>query len=77
MFLKPRLHLLNNNLLKPKEREIELTKILKAKYCDPATAELSDVVSLVDPPIPDNLHRTLQGRQRKRESCYRAIVMLG
>lgn len=56
-YLKPVLHLFSNSLLKSEEGETELTKkinsniveYLNSRYSDPATDELLDMASLVDP----------------------------
>ena len=56
-YLKPVLHLFNNNILQSKEDETELTKHIKitalqylnSKYSDPATDQLLCIASLVDP----------------------------
>lgn len=56
-FLKPVLRLFNDEILTPKEDETELTKALKGgvlkylndKYDDPATNDLLDMATLVDP----------------------------
>lgn len=56
-YLKPVLHLLNNRVLSSAEDDTELTKHMKRtilqylneKYSDPATDDLLDMASLVDP----------------------------
>lgn len=56
-YLKPVLHLFSEQVLKPQDDDVELTKKIKAsileylneKYADPSTQDLLDMASLVDP----------------------------
>lgn len=56
-YVKPVLHLMKNNLLKPEDDDTELTVLIKTtinqylseKYQDPATDALLDMASLLDP----------------------------
>ncbi|MBN3301994.1 ZBED1 protein, partial [Amia calva] len=79
-YLKPVLNLFNRSLLQPEEDENELTKkiksatlqYLKEKYEDPATVELIDMATLVDPQF-----RTTYIADDKIESIkHRAVLEL-
>ena len=71
-YLKPVLHLLANNLLKPEEDDTELTNKIKTticqylndKYQDPDTDALLDMASLVDPRFKTQYIDTAQKEDR-------------
>ena len=79
-FLKPVLHLFNDQILSPKEGETELTKAVKGgvlkylneKYDDAATNNILDMATLVDPQVQDNLHEGKPCGVHEEPSCHRA-----
>ncbi|KAJ8333739.1 hypothetical protein SKAU_G00410580 [Synaphobranchus kaupii] len=78
-FLKPVLHLFNNQVLKSQDDDTQLTTTIKGgilkyhneKYDDDTTEKLLDMATLLDPRFKTTYIKRREGRLHEDKSCCR------
>lgn len=83
-YVRPVLHLLNTSLLAHKDDDSELCKSIKtgivdylnAKYADPATSDMLDMPSLVDPRFRDKYLSSEKVNSMKNQAVLEAETLL-